>query len=136
MRPRKRLAIFSVDQISLDVAAFVLDLAGFHVSTASTLLELDGLLYYEQPDGLLILEGVHHVDIDGIFRSVKAKHPEISTTAVVLTTRRLRQIYHADRILCQHDLNIAELRAVLKILLLRKRGAKKRQVPEPEVAFA
>lgn len=136
MRPRKRLAVFSIDQLSLELVSFALDLAGFRVSTASTLLELEGLLFYEQPDGLLLIEDMRPIDIDGIIRAVKAQNPEIATAAVVRVPARRWQVFHAERVLSQPELDMGELREVLKILVCRKRGPKKARISAPEAAIA
>lgn len=136
MRPRRRLVLFSIDQPTLDTVGFALDLFGFRISTASTLLELDGILFYEQPQALLILEDYRPIDIDGVIRAARQRLPNLRTCALVRDLKRRWQVCQAEIVLVQPEIAMIELRESLRILMNRKRGPKKQRPAVREVAIA
>ena len=127
MRPRRKLAIFSTEETTLDQVSFVLGLAGFAVSTASTVLELHGILFYEQPQGLLVIDGPEPLAVDSILSDAKADNPELRTVVLVRKAQRRWQFDRADLVLCQPEIQMAELRESLKTMMARKRGPKGRR---------
>lgn len=126
MTPRKKVLIYALNPLTLDVTAFSLGLRYFAVRTAQTEQDFRELFIGERFDVVLFIREAVEMPIHELLLWVKQCDLDTRTMVLIRATNYLWQFDSADRVLCHPEADMRTLREALKILAAHKRGPKKK----------